>query len=1696
MRRRLTIAIIALAFLLAIPLFSEAQTIGCCCDPVVKNGSFAFPADCATLGFTFIGPPPSIAVTCSQYCNATLAPPGAVLCGDGICQASETAAACPSDCLPIVTGCGSPVYRPAPTNLTINPVKGQKALKLSFNLPCDADYINVSRCKGTGCENFKSIAQMPPSTVFIDEEANLEFNADYTYAVVAHYTIAGDSEPAIAGGNAGDLECWHQQDNKFCINYFYYDQYSNYLTQFGYADSETSAFTTAFGRTVNVTFATRFNQAWQCNTLNLLTETSPKVSCDSRKGEYCISDEKGPRCVQKTTCSTGFDPFGLYANQQTCDGGILSRYCFFDKSKTVADKCYNCDPRMTCYDYKSKKACEKDNCGAGDCQWNPIFEDIGTGVCVDKRYNNCKLCSTKGTPGMENLDATSDIWDACREEKSNALTNALYPCFYDKDRKISKTCDEAACSDYSALQCGSPPDGIKLNPDNSLAAYSVDVCSIKVCEYRLTTGCIKNADGNTGAGFQDCKIGNKTCELDYLPPISTLIPTGQANRVDYLAIRIFDKINKTSPPAEYAGKTGYKEYLCVQNATNNCLDAKSYAIATNSTKLSLKNTVLKDGNKTIAKLATGDNTIWFYGRDAANNLEVIDHISIYSCDNCNGPRLLNITIQGGRVLGNRIYTSAVRPRFTLIFDEPTQITYADISRPGEGVSVTQETPGMVEKHSFVPIADLNGVYNFSLNGHNAKNIYIDPPGVNYLLIVDPELAGLNISPADGSYFNKTSVDITLNFSKQVTLDSVQLLTDIFDDPYVPRGTTRDITSLFKATNNQTFTAKVDTLAGGKVTILVDAQGFNGLDIYKQSSFYVATRKPSIRLLSPAFAVTPYSIFNVSVETPLPSKCAYVYDTPTAPNPADFEFFQPFEGTGTIHSASEVSIPYNAEREYPLHVYCNFENFGIIQRTFNLTQDTEPATIVRAYAEPSTIAEQYIPGQELYSTTLKVQIDKPGFCKYSLVTSSFPAMSGLFPGYDREPKQSMGAQVNVTEKKTYSYYITCKGKNQLISEPVSVPFTVDLTLPLNVSSTTPIGFGTLNFTIGVAANKRVFCYYGERPDDTTRCMGACTSSYTQWQPITVNNAGEFMYYVKCAHVSGAQSDVITIPVLIDTTPPAMDYVKDDGVFEDDPEVTWSKSKIRVAFKGHDEDVNISYYLITLQDSTSKQAFVKDLVSNVTNGEFFYISQAENGKPFTLQNGKKYNFKIKAVSQVGLQSEPMESDGVRVDVSRTPGPCLDGDMSSGETDIDCGGECDGCTEGKKCNLNEDCATNYCQDNICKIAACDDGIMNGLESDVDCGGQVCNKCENELGCIRHTDCTSGYCDILQSICKDPPPCANKVLDAPETDIDCGGPCDRCLESKNCEEQTDCAEGLHCKPEVKICTSEPVGDEDLDGIMDDVDKCLNTPPGETANAEGCGPSQTFSLGDEINDKWRMDYFGCIDCPEAAADKDADKDGLTNIEEFRAGTNPIKKDTDNDGWKDKAEIERGTNPTDPASHPPSTFLGFLWILFVILAIAGIGYGVYILLQMQKEKKKVPIVERKEAVPPKAIVEDEIQKLKAFAKEEELPEKEWISLEKEIKKKPLPPKKFEEALERLRAIAHKERIMPEKPLLKLRAMLEEIGEDEKKDLLAKWKLLKAGLLTKEEIAELFHKLKITSEYYKTHKAELEKELEHYGKRKH
>ena len=82
----------------------------------------------------------------------------------------------------------------------------------------------------------------------------------------------------------------------------------------------------------------------------------------------------------------------------------------------------------------------------------------------------------------------------------------------------------------------------------------------------------------------------------------------------------------------------------------------------------------------------------------------------------------------------------------------------------------------------------------------------------------------------------------------------------------------------------------------------------------------------------------------------------------------------------------------------------------------------------------------------------------------------------------------------------------------------------------------------------------------------------------------------------------------------------------------------------------------------------------------------------------------------------------------------------------------------------------------------------------------------------------------------------------------------------------------------------------------------------GATATLQiSVNPSDS-TLGDGIPDDWKIAHGFDPNDPSVAS-ADTDNDGLTNLQEFQAGTDPRNPDTDGDGVLDGAEVKRGTNP-------------------------------------------------------------------------------------------------------------------------------------------------------------------------------------------
>jgi hypothetical protein len=88
--------------------------------------------------------------------------------------------------------------------------------------------------------------------------------------------------------------------------------------------------------------------------------------------------------------------------------------------------------------------------------------------------------------------------------------------------------------------------------------------------------------------------------------------------------------------------------------------------------------------------------------------------------------------------------------------------------------------------------------------------------------------------------------------------------------------------------------------------------------------------------------------------------------------------------------------------------------------------------------------------------------------------------------------------------------------------------------------------------------------------------------------------------------------------------------------------------------------------------------------------------------------------------------------------------------------------GTCQGKKRD-GTPCPDGTCRNGRCRPPTCADGVRNGTESDVDCGGS-CPRCADGKTCAGRADCLSARCDAGR--------CQTCAIDA-DCGSDANGPC-----------------------------------------------------------------------------------------------------------------------------------------------------------------------------------------------------------------------------------------------------------------------------------------------------------------------------------
>lgn len=1475
----------------------NACALGCCCSEL--GGEIKPEAQCRGTGIVFH----KGQTNCNQICPVPK-------CSDGLdndnngcadfdggdlgctspADQTESGGSCSSE----GAGCSNPSYIPRLSNLEIVPFKGQKKFLLKWKDECGITAVSydILRCKGSGCTNFAMVGATNTNS-FEDISGDLAFDTLYTYQIKSRYNLQTATPTITKTADLGNLECSGVfTAGNFCVHGAYYNQYQNYLSA-----NFPEEFSTNFAAGVANKFQDKFNKAFFCNAYNKLMPEG--TSCAS--AQTCVIDSNMPLCLSKVNCNyNSANPFGLYYTKQDCETG---RYCFYDRSHSTVNSCFGCDTSMACYDYKTEDACNTDNCKVGSCKWKGLANQLGIGGCVSTSGYNCMWCESKGTSSLENTRAFNEVFDFCTREKSNTLSEGGFKCYFRNGK--SKNCNQAVCKDYDSQQCRNSQ--IIHDENNRITNPSSDECGIKVCQ-NINNACVKNADGDNSA---DCS--SAACESDYFTPNTTLLPILKKGIVDRLIIQIYDRtsINSTFM---LKSSSDYATFLCVEPCG---AQGHPYSAFTPNRILILSNLNVFDGGNgsRLLLLNEGVNTLRYYSQDPARNIGEVKKILIEAHNTTDGPKILEINVTGGSKALDKIFTSRQKPTISVKFFEPAIVTHSRLINKQTGLIVPMQGSNELLPGFSFPIAEAlpNGEYTFELNAKNKNNIFMEPQ-LSQIIVVDNSKPALNITPINGAKINKSDVTIKLEFSKEVDLDSAEINSE-------------DINDYFSTTDNKLFTADLN-LSDGNKNLEIAARDYAKNPAEGASLFVVDTNPTIIKLASPRFGTSSKSVFDIVVETDNDAACKFALD-----NNFEFDFMEPFTASGkTTHTISNFNkIAGGDTLVHKLNVRCK-DWRGITFKSFDVSVDTTRPLIKSAFAFPNPVVEK--PS----ATTLTIEADEPVVCKFSNNSREFGNMEDKFEGFDSNDFRTINRQAITLENEgSYLYFTVCRNKAEMNSDTREIPLKIDLAIPISIVSHTPEFFNSTNAVLALETNKKSQCKYSEA-DITAQngeIFGAPGYSHTRQLAL---NPGSHKFFVICKDQFLQRfSDVAQIDFTIDVTPPVILSVNDSSTLADKPEFTWSTDSLRVKWSSIDNESKVSYHLYSLIESGTSRT-VLNWTNSILNNEWV-IASKPNGTSLGVINGNSYFFRVRAQNIVGLSSNVSESDGIAIDTSLKPLNCTNGVKDERESDTDCGSSCDPCILGKKCAVNGDCKSNFCNSGVCSAPKCDDGIKNQEESDTDCGG-VCKKCQDNKACSSSNDCESRYCSF--GFCKQQESCFDSILSPGESDTDCGGHCPvKCLDGKACSLNEDCGEGLQCIS--YSCRRCEDSDENCNGIPDDQEGKSNG-----KDSDNDGMPDMFEIQNGLDQNNQKD-----------ASLDPDNDGLTNLEEFNLvktygkSTNPNLADTDGDGFNDKEEADKGTNPTDSKDFPKSKKWKIILITILVIGmVSGFGYLAY---RAASRRKEMPL---------------------------------------------------------------------------------------------------------------------------------------------
>ncbi len=392
-------------------------------------------------------------------------------------------------------------------------------------------------------------------------------------------------------------------------------------------------------------------QIYQCNENNEL-----QITACSGENEICVQNQNGAKCVKQSPCIFCGIPFNMFADKEKsilqldkkskdlCKNEPL---CYYDYTDTAKDSFNECQFVNSCYDYRSKDACQSktafqatgttNKCLGRECIWKSTNEKLNLGICEEKdeNYRLCEFC---------NSAEHNNIFDACNRDRCIAFSSSKNKCFIESDLDQCKAEPYIGCSDYKTKADCTAKDGaektlaIDLTVDadgnkqgtNKIITPSNDFLGLGVCKWieepDTESRCIKDANNDNFADEND---------RDNVTPVTTLLtPTTTA---------IFNLTFAATDPQPKGKFASYqlKTYYCYQNINEvkPCYPDKLY---------------------TLPETLPFDHGKWklrYFSEDTANNLEQIQD-KIITIDR-EKPKIILTEISKGLKTSTDIYSGYV-----------------------------------------------------------------------------------------------------------------------------------------------------------------------------------------------------------------------------------------------------------------------------------------------------------------------------------------------------------------------------------------------------------------------------------------------------------------------------------------------------------------------------------------------------------------------------------------------------------------------------------------------------------------------------------------------------------------------------------------------------------------------------------------------------------------------------------------------------------------------------------------------------------------------------------------------------------------------------------------------------------------------------------------------------------------------------